>query len=169
MTLLIALPLAAAGLFAAATNLPERGAPPSSTQVPAAVSPLAGAWSLDVARIPEEERPRSVTIAFAPVADGRWHTEVTVESPDGAIRKAQSTAALDGVAVPVAGSLPGIESVSLRQPDPGTLVMTVGKGGQRVSTRVYTVAADGKSMTETIVWAAEGMPDMVATTFNRIG
>jgi hypothetical protein len=63
----------------------------------------------------------------------------------------------------------GIDSVSLRQPEPDTLVMTLGKAGQRVSTRVYTVADGGKSMTETIVWAADGMPDIVTTTFNRIG
>jgi hypothetical protein len=62
-----------------------------------------------------------------------------------------------------------IDSVSLRQPEANTLVMTLGKGGQRVSTRVYTVAAHGLTMTETIVWAAEGMPSMVTTTFHRVG
>jgi hypothetical protein len=38
-----------------------------------------------------------------------------------------------------------------------------------VSTRVYTVAAHGLTMTETIVWAAEGMPPMVTTSFRRVG
>jgi hypothetical protein len=82
---------------------------------------------------------------------------------------AESTAALDGVAVPVTGSMAGIDSISLRQPDSNTLVMTLGKGGKRVSTRVYTVAAHGLTMTETIVWAAEGMPQMVITSFHRVG
>ena len=168
MMLLIALPLAAAGLFATATTLPERAEAPAA-MAPAATSPLAGRWALDVDRIPQAERPVAVTIDFARAADGRWHTVVTVETPDGALRKAESTAALDGVAVPVTGAMAEIDSVSLRQPEPGTLVMTLGKQGQRTSTRVYTVAKDGKSMTETIVWAAEGMPDIVTTTFNRVG
>jgi DNA-binding CsgD family transcriptional regulator len=170
MIMLIAIPLAAAGLLLTATNPLERGDTPGSTEAPAAAtSQLAGRWSLDVEKIPADERPRAVTIAFAPAADGRWHTVVSVETPDGAVRTAESTAALDGVAVPVVGSMAGIDSVSLRQPDANTLVMTLGKGGQRVSTRVYTVAAHGLTMTETIVWAAQGMPDIVTTTFNRIG
>ena len=166
--MLIAIPLAA-GLLLTATNPLERGDTPGPTAATAAAtSLLAGQWSLDIEKIPEDERPRAVTIAFAPAAGGRWHTVVTVETPGGALMKAESTAALDGVSVPVTGSMPGIDSVSLRQPDANTLVMTLGKGGQRVSTRVYTVAAHGLTMTETIVWAAEGMPDMVTTTFNRI-
>ena len=170
MMMLIAIPLAAAGLLLTATNPLERGDTPGpAAATAAATSLLAGQWSLDIEKIPEEERPRAVTIAFAPAAGGRWHTVVTVETPGGALMKAESTAALDGVSVPVTGSMPGIDSVSLRQPDANTLVMTLGKGGQRVSTRVYTVAAHGLTMTETIVWAAEGMPDMVTTTFNRIG
>lgn len=168
MMMLIALPLAAAAALAILTQAPESGAPPAA-EVPAAASPLAGRWSLDVGKIPEDERPVAVTIAFAPRPDGRWHTVVAIETPDGALRKAESIAALDGVAVPVTGSMAEIDSVSLRQPEPGTLVMTLGKQGQRTSTRVYTVAKDGKSMTETIVWSVGGMPDIVTTTFNRVG
>jgi DNA-binding CsgD family transcriptional regulator len=170
MIMLIAIPLAAAGLLLTATNPLERGETPSPAEpTAAATSQLAGRWSLDIAKIPADERPRAVTIAFAPASRGRWHTVVTVEAPDGTVRKAESTAALDGEAVPVTGSMAGIDSVSLRQPDANTLVMTLGKGGQRVSTRVYTVAAHGLTMTETIVWAAEGMPQMVTTTFYRVG
>lgn len=170
MMMLIAIPLAAAGLLLTVTNPLERGDTPGRTEATAATtSQLAGRWSLDVEKIPAEERPRAVTIAFAPAAGDRWHTVVTLETPDGTVRKAESTASLDGVAAPVTGSMAGIDSVSLRQPDANTLVMTLGKDGQRVSTRVYTVAEDGKSMTETIVWAAQGMPDIVTTTFNRVG
>jgi DNA-binding CsgD family transcriptional regulator len=170
MMMLIAMPLAAAGLLFTATIPFERGETSGpAAQTAAATSPLAGRWSLDIENIPADERPRAVTIAFAPAAGGSWHTVVTVETPDGTVRKAESTAALDGVAVPVTGSMTGIDSVSLRQPDSNTLVMTLGKGGQRVSTRVYTVAAHGLTMTETIVWAAEGMPQMVTTTFHRVG
>lgn len=170
MMMLIAIPLAAAGLLLTATNPFERRETPGPAVATAAEeSPLAGRWSLDIEKIPADERPRAVTIAFAPAAGGRWHTVVTVEAPDGAIQRAESTASLDGVAAPVTGSMAAIDSVSLRQPEANTLVMTLGKGGQRVSTRVYTVAAHGLTMTETIVWAAEGMPQMVTTTFHRIG
>ena len=168
--MLIAIPLAAAGLLLTATNSVERGETPDpAAQNDAVTSPLAGQWSLDIENIPADERPRAVTIAFAPAAGGRWRTVVTVETPGGAVMKAESTAALDGVAAPVTGSMVAIDSVSLRQPEANTLVMTLGKGGQRVSTRVYTVAAHGLTMTETIVWAAEGMPSMVTTTFHRVG
>lgn len=171
IAMLILFPAATMGLALSAVTIMPQPAETTQAAVTAAVlpSPLAGRWSLDVARIPEEERPRAVMIAFTPLADGRWHTVVSVETPDGALRKAESTAELDGVAVPVTGSMAGIDSVSPRQPKAGTLVMTLGREGQRVSTRVYSVAEDGKSMTETIVWAAQGMPDVVTTTFNRVG
>lgn len=135
--------------------------------VPAGASPLVGVWSLDVAQIPAEERPRAVTITFRAAAEGRWTTLVEIVAPDGSRMTAESTARLDGVAVPVTGNMGFIDSISLRQPEPATLVMTLAKDGQRVSTRVYTLANDGRTMTETIVWAAEGMPDIVTTTFNR--
>lgn len=171
IAMLISLPAAALGLaLSAGTMMPQSAQTVqagAAADAPVAASPLAGRWSLDVARIPQEERPAAVTIAFEPAAGGRWHTVVTIEAPGGALLKAESTAALDGVAVPVSGSMNFIDSVSLRQPEANTLVMTLGKDGQRVSTRVYTVAKNGKSMTETIVWAAEGMPDIVTTTFNR--
>jgi len=165
------IPAAALGLALSASTLVPHDAETAqpAAVAPVAASPLAGRWSLDVTKIPEEERPRAVTITFRPAAGGRWQTVVTIIAPDGSERVAESTAALDGVAVPVAGTMPFIDSVSLRQPDTDTLVMTLGKDGQRVSTRVYTAAKDGKSMTETIVWAAQGMPDIVTTTFNRIG
>lgn len=161
------LPAAALGLALAlgTVTMPET----AETARAAAASPLAGRWSLDVGRLPENERPLAVTITFTPQADGRLHTLVWVENRYGAKIKAESTAALDGVAVPVSGSMAEIDSVALRQPEPDTLVMTLAKEGQRVSTRVYTVAKDGRSMTETIVRANGEMPEPRAVVFNRIG
>ncbi len=158
------LPAAALALALAAgtTTIPEAA---ETTQA----APLAGRWSLDVARLPENERPLAVTITFTPQVDGRWHTLVWIENRDGAKIKAESTAATDGVAVPVGGSMAEIDSVALRQPERDTLVMTLAKGGERVSTRVYTVAKDGKTMTETIVWANGEMPEPRAVVFKRIG
>lgn len=71
--------------------------------------------------------------------------------------------------MPVGGNFAEINSVALRQPDPETLVMTLAKGGERFSTRVYTVAKDGRSMTETIVWANGEMPEPRSVVFNRVG
>lgn len=170
IAMLIAAPAALLGLAVLTTSInPADDAPREAGAEMTEASPLAGRWSLDVARLPADERPVGVTIAFEPAAGGRLHTLVTIETGDGALRKAESTAALDGVAVPVTGSMAEIDSVSLRQPDAKTLVMTLGKDGRRVSTRVYTVAGDGRSMTETIVWAAQGMPPIVTTHFDRVG
>ncbi len=38
-----------------------------------------------------------------------------------------------------------------------------------VSTRVYTVSRDRKSMTETIIWAGTAMPKLETNLFRRIG
>lgn len=161
------IPLAAGLLFAASTS--QQPAQQPVKAISAQASPLVGTWALDTARIPAEERPRSVTIVFRRDKDGGWNTRVNIIAPDGSEMTASSTAALDGVAVPIAGNIPIFDSVSLRQPAPNTLVMTLGKGGAQVATRVYTVARDGRSMTETIVWADKTMPKMETTYFNRVG
>jgi DNA-binding CsgD family transcriptional regulator len=169
LAMLIALPLATLGLIATAADSPYFAAQPETAQSAVTMqSPLVGNWSLDLMRIPAEERPRSVTIAFRKLPDARWNTVVEIVGPEGSQQRAESKAALDGVAVPVTGTMGFIDSVSLRQPNPNTLVMTLGKDGRRVSTRVYTVSDDGKTMTETIVWAADGMPKVETTYFNRV-
>ena len=144
----------------------------TAAQAPAATakaSPLAGRWSLDVSRIPETERPQSVTIAFSRQSDGQWTTYVELVDAGGVRRFAKSTARADGVAVPVSGTMDFIDTASLRQPEANTLVMTLGKAGKPVSTRVYTVSRDGKSMTETIVWPGSDIPGLETTHFSRIG
>lgn len=160
---------AAALAFALAAGTATTPNVTETAQTAQAPAPMAGRWSLDITRLPANERPVAVTITFTPQADGRWHTLVWIENRDGATIKAESTAATDGVAVPVNGSFAEVDAVALRQPDPDTLVMTLSKGGQRVSTRVYTVAKNGRTMTETIVWASGEMPDPKAITFNRVG
>jgi len=168
--MLLTLPAAALGLMLAANNPAEPVAPsPAAHAIAAKPSPLVGRWSLDVARIPAEERPKAVTISFHLGEDRKWSTVVEIVAPDGTTRRAESTAAADGIAVPIGGNMDFIDTVSLRQPAPNTLVMTLGKGGAPVSTRVYAVAKDQKSMTETIVWAGQAMPKLETTYFNRIG
>ncbi|NMN03406.1 MULTISPECIES: helix-turn-helix transcriptional regulator [unclassified Novosphingobium] len=180
LAMLLALTVAAAGLLAATV---DRAGPAASSPLPTASSlqheralaaatpralPLAGRWSLDVARIPADERPRQVTMAFHPAGEQTWTTVVDIVTPDGSTQHAESTAALDGVPVPIHGNMAFIDSVSLRQPAPNTLVMTLGKNGTPVSTRVYAVAKDGRTMTETIVWAGTAMPRLETTTFHRL-
>jgi len=165
------LPIAAAlGLALAGTSTAPQPASQGTAQAAAAQqSPLAGRWSLDVMRIPENERPQRVTIEFKVSPDQRWTTHVEIVSADGSTMHADSTAAPDGVPVAGTGNMPFIDSVSLRHPSPDTLVMTLGKNGAPVSTRVYTVAKDRKTMTETIIWASTGVPKLETTYFSRIG
>lgn len=166
----IAVPLVAVGLMVAGTDSMVRStaAPSAKTAAAAQPMPLIGNWSLDVMRIPEGERPRRVAISFRVSPDNRWTTVVDIVAPDGSSQHAESTAGLDGVPVPITGDMGFIDTVSLRQPAPNTLVMTLGKNGAPVSTRVYTVQKDRKSMTETIVWPGEGIPKLETTYFNRI-
>lgn len=165
MTMLLPAAALALALAAGTATMPETADTVQAVQA----APLAGTWSLDVARLPENERPEAVTITFTPQPDGRMHTLVWIANRDGGTIKAESTAATDGLAVPVGGNFAEIDSVALRQPAPDTLVMTLAKGGTRVSTRVYTVARDGRSMTETIVWANGEMPEPKALVFKRVG
>jgi len=168
IAMFVTLSLAAGLLMTGTGTLVEPAPTPAAQAVRPAAEPLSGSWSLDVARIPAEERPRSVTIAFTVSADGKWTTVVDVIAPDGTSRRAVSTAAADGIAVPVGGTMGNIDSVSLRHPQPDTLVMTLGKNGAPVSTRVYTVSKDRRSMTETIIWGGNTIPGMETTYFNRI-
>lgn len=169
IAMLIAMPLIAAGSLLMAADAPYNAARPQSAVAAAQGSPLVGRWALDVAGVPADERPRAVTISFSVAPDRRWTTQVEIVNPDGGTLHAESTAALDAAPVPTAGNMGFIDSASLRQPAPGTLVMTLGKDGAPVSTRVYTVSRDRKSMTETIIWAGSTMPKLETNTFHRIG
>lgn len=170
MIMLIAMPIVdAAGLLVAQPDTAQQAAGrPDATTAAAKPSPLVGRWSLDVMRVPENERPRRVTIEFREAPDRKWSTHVEIVGADGSRMEADSTAATDGVPVAGRGNMPFIDTVSLRQPAPNTLVMTLGKNGAPVSTRVYTVGKDNKSMTETIIWASTGIPKLETTYFNRI-
>jgi DNA-binding CsgD family transcriptional regulator len=169
IAMLIAISLAAAGLMVAAAPSADQAETPNAVYSAAAKQlPLAGSWSLDASQMPEKERPQRVTMTFGASQGGKWTTRVEIVAPDGSIRHSESTAALDGVAAPITGNMDFIDSVALRQPAPDTLVMTLGKAGSRVSTRVYTVAKDLKSMTETIVWSSDSRQKLETTHFNRI-
>ena len=167
IAMLFAISLAAAGLMFAAAPSDDQSSNAAHDTASRSL-PLVGSWSLDASQLPEKERPRRVTISFRPAQDGKWTTRVEIVAPDGSVKYSESTAALDGVAVPITGNMDFIDTVALRQPAPDTLVMTLGKAGTRVSTRVYTVAKNLKSMTETIIWSSVNSQKLESTHFNGV-
>ncbi|MDH7639430.1 hypothetical protein [Sphingomonas oryzagri] len=101
--------------------------------------------------IPPEARPKSVTAEFADAGDGFWLTTYVIAGRDGGERRMTSRERLDGKAVPIEGDTVEADSVAMSMPAPGVLVMGLGKDGRPGSVRTYTVAPDGRSMTESAV------------------
>lgn len=152
-------------LLLAATLL----ATPGAAQ-PAARSPLLGTWAVDVSKlpIPPEQRPKSVTFTYSEAGEGKWATQVDIVGPDGSASHGTASYLRDGTAWPVQGS-PEADTTAVMTPQPGVLVMALSKGGVPGSIRIYTVAPDGKSMTETATYfTREGKPVMRTNYFNRV-
>jgi hypothetical protein len=79
------------------------------------------------------------------------------------------TSALDGTPGAVTGDLSEADSVAVKLPAPNVMVMQLAKGGIPASTRVYTVAADGKTMIETAAYVGpDGKPLLRTNYFSRI-
>ncbi len=170
LIMLIAMALAAAGIVFAAAESTQQAALPQIAEVAASDQlPLVGRWSLDVTRLPAEERPRSVILDFRFSEDGTWTGQSDIVAADGSRQHAESTGAADGVPVSLNGNMTFADMVSIRQPAPNTLVLTFTKAGVPVSTRVYTVEGDRRSMKETIIWAGDIEPRTVTTYFDRVG
>jgi hypothetical protein len=78
-----------------------------------------------------------------------------------------STAALDGTPATVRNSPEG-DTVALRQPAPNVLVMALEKGNVLVSTRIYSVLPDNRSLVETAVYPGnDGLLVMKTSYFTR--
>ncbi|WP_137863099.1 MULTISPECIES: hypothetical protein [unclassified Sphingomonas] len=151
--------LLAAGLGQIAPALAQTAAP----------SPLLGSWAVDLERlpIPPEARPKSVTISYADVGGGKWRTNVDIVGKDYENHTA-GTYTPDGTPYVVEGS-PEADIAAVQLPAPNVLVMVLGKGGIPASTRIYTVAPDGKTMIETAGYIGEGgKPVMRTNYFKRI-
>ena len=136
-----------------------------------AASPLLGSWSVDVTKlpVPPEARPKSVTMTFSDAGAGKWRTNVDIRGGDGSVRQMTSTYALDGSAAPIEGDQMEADTSAVKLPAPNVMVLALGKGGIPASTRIYTVAPDGKTMTETAVYfGADGKPVMRTNSFNRL-
>jgi hypothetical protein len=145
-----------------------QGAPAAALS--SAASPLLGSWAVDVSRlpIPPTARPKSVTITFSDAGGRKWTTHVDIVDANGAASHAVSNAALDGTAAPINDSLEA-DTVALKLPAPNVLVMDLVKKGVPASTRVYTVAPDGKTLTESVAYAGgNGLPMMRTNYFTRV-
>jgi hypothetical protein len=141
---------------------------PAVAEVPA--SQLLGSWSLDVlhSQIPAEARPKSVTITYTDVSGGKWRSNVDIIGGDGSKISAAGTYPLDGTSAPSEGYL-NVDTVAAKVPAPNVMVMAFYKEGMPRTTRTYTVAPDGRTMTETIVWLnINGKPEITTNLFNRV-
>lgn len=156
--------LLAAGLGVSAPT----AAPAADANTPAS-SPLLGRWAVDVSRLPmpPAARPKSVTLAFADAGGGKWSVNVEIVDAEGAKIRTVSTYPLDGTVATVQGSTIEADTGAMKTPTPNVLVLGLGKAGMPASTRVYTIAADGNSMTETAV-SFDGVPVLRTHYFSRV-
>ncbi|WP_447728586.1 hypothetical protein [Sphingomonas koreensis] len=136
---------------------------------PASSSPLLGSWAVDLSRLPmpPEARPKSVTITYSDAGGGKWRTNVDVVRQDGSKDHATGTHALDGTPAPVTGNFEA-DTTAARLPEANVMIMALAKGGIPASTRIYTVAPDGRTMTETAVYFRDGQPVMRTNHFTRV-
>lgn len=132
--------------------------------------PLVGNWAVDVSRlpIPPEARPKSVTIKFSDMGCGNWATQVDIVNADGTKLHSEGVAPLDGTPTAAKDSIEA-DVTAMKMPSPNVLVMQLGKSGMPASTRIYTVAADGKTMIETAAYfGQDGKPILRTNHFTRI-
>lgn len=123
--------------------------------------PLLGTWTLDLTSmpVPPDARPASVTVTFVDGGPAGWTTTYMIAARDGSERRMTSRTRPDGTAVAIEGDRLEADSVALSHPAPGVLVMGLSKDGRPGSVRVYTVAPDGASMTESAAnVGADGKP-----------
>ncbi|MBO9517246.1 MAG: hypothetical protein J7493_04195 [Porphyrobacter sp.] len=133
-------------------------------------APILGTWAVDVTKlpVPPEARPKSVMITFSDAGEGKYRSNVDIVLADGSESHGVAIYPLDGTAAPATGSNEA-DTVAVRTPEPNVLVMALSKGGVPGSIRIYTVAPDGNSQTETAVYYNEnGIPVMRTNYFTRV-
>ncbi|HEV7775252.1 MAG TPA: LuxR family transcriptional regulator [Luteibacter sp.] len=134
------------------------------------VSPLAGRWAVDVAKlpIPPEARPKSVTLDFHDPGGGKWSTQVEIVDQNGGRMHAEATLPLDGTPGPVTGNY-WADVSAMKMPAPNVLVVQLVDHGNPASTRVYSVSDDGRTLTETkAFFGKDGKPILQTNIFNRM-
>lgn len=133
-------------------------------------SPLLGRWLLDISTsaLPEAQRPKQVVLEFRDAGGGRWSSHVDIVLHDGKTMKSDGTLSLDGTPGPLSGTY-GADQANLKLPSPSTLVMQLVDHGAPASTRIYTIAADPSTMTETkAFYTREGTPILQTNLFRRL-
>jgi len=105
-----------------------------------------GKWTLDAGA--SAAAPASVTAEFADDGAGNWNTTYVIAAKDGSVRRMTSRERLDGKPVAIVGDQSIADSAAMTSPQPGVLVLALFKAGTLQSTRVYTLSADGREMTE---------------------
>ncbi|WP_368566103.1 LuxR family transcriptional regulator [Pseudoxanthomonas sp. UTMC 1351] len=137
---------------------------------PPAISPLTGQWTLDVSTLPmpPEARPKSVDLDFRYAPDGKWITHTEIIDQNNSKMFTQSTLSLDGTPGRASGTY-WADVVAAKMPAPNVLVMQIVYQGIPRSTRVFSVSADGKVLTETEAYFNEdGTPMMRTAFFSRV-
>lgn len=132
-------------------------------------SPLVGEWALDVATLPmpPEVRPKRVALEFRDAAEGKWSTKVEIIDAQGQRLFSESTIPLDGSPGRATGTY-FVDVVAAKMPSPSVLVMQFVFEGIPRSTRVFSVSADGKVLTETeTFFLKDGTPKMRTAHFTR--
>ncbi|MCW0377646.1 hypothetical protein NG827_20285 [Xanthomonas sacchari] len=115
-----------------------------------------------------QDRPKAVTLRFSEAGKGKWAVKVDIAEQGGGTMHAEGVAALDGRATPVKNNFEA-DVFALQMPAPNVLAMMLSKDRSVASTRIYTVAADGRSMTETVsAFAPDGTPTMRTHYFTRV-
>ena len=133
---------------------------------PATESPLVGRWILDVDTLPmpPEARPKSVTLDFHEAPGGKWTTRVDIAMQDDSRMFAESTLPLDGTPGRATGTY-WVDVIAAKMPAPNVLVMQFVYEKIPRSTRVYSVDAEGKVLTETETYFKEDGTPMMRTAF----
>jgi len=128
---------------------------------------LLGTWSVDVSKLAQPSPPRSVTLTLAEAGGGAFRMTVDIVDADGNTSHAEGTSLPDGSATKVVGSL-DVDVVSITMPSNRILVMGAGMAGHPSSSRVFSLADDGKHMIETVIRHREdGTPYTLVNTWTR--
>jgi hypothetical protein len=128
---------------------------------------LLGRWSVDVATVQSPNPPKSVTLTLTEAGQDSYRMVVTIEAPDGSKQTSEGAFKPDGSANRVEGNQ-DFDVVSMTMPNRHTLVMAGGFGGHPSSTRIWTLADDGKHMVETAIrHLPDGTPYQRVVTWTR--
>ena len=123
---------------------------------------LLGTWSVDVSKLEQPNPPRSVTMQFSDAGNGSYRLSVDIVTAEGTAVRAGSSLFTPGTRVDNPDS-PEVDVAIFSMPNRKTLVMGGALAGHPSHTRIWTLADDGKSMTETIVGHIDGKTPHIRT------